>query len=172
MRDRKHQDLTGRRFGKRVVQWPVGRKYKQIVWLCLCDCGKMHIVDGRSLRSGECSRCISCGLRERPLKNRGSRKIPGYSMLIAAKCRAKERGLPFDIELKDIIIPNICPLLSIPLIKSKSWSPNCPSLDRIIPSLGYVKGNVWVISGKANVMKSDATLEEMELLVKNWRASL
>ena len=41
------------------------------------------------------------------------------------------------------------------------------SLDKIIPELGYVKGNVWIISNKANAIKSNASLEELKLLVKN-----
>jgi hypothetical protein len=32
-----------------------------------------------------------------------------------------------------------------------------------------VKGNVWVVSFKANSMKRDATLEELEMLVENLR---
>ena len=37
----------------------------------------------------------------------------------------------------------------------------------MIPELGYIKGNVWVISNKANRIKNNATLEELRLLVKN-----
>jgi hypothetical protein len=36
-----------------------------------------------------------------------------------------------------------------------------PSLDKIIPSRGYVKGNVMVVSSKANLMKSDASVTEL-----------
>jgi hypothetical protein len=38
------------------------------------------------------------------------------------------------------------------------------SLDRIVPELGYVKGNIAVISNRANSLKSNATLEELERL--------
>ena len=41
---------------------------------------------------------------------------------------------------------------------------NSPSLDRIDPTKGYVKGNVWIISHKANVFKSYATHEELKIL--------
>ena len=44
-----------------------------------------------------------------------------------------------------------------------------PTIDKLIPSLGYTKGNVWVISRRANMIKSDATLEELELLVGNLK---
>lgn len=38
-----------------------------------------------------------------------------------------------------------------------------PSIDKVIPELGYVRGNVWVISNKANRIKNNATLEELKL---------
>lgn len=46
---------------------------------------------------------------------------------------------------------------------------NSPTLDRKDSTRGYVPDNVWVISHRANRMKNNATLEEMELLVKNWQ---
>jgi hypothetical protein len=42
---------------------------------------------------------------------------------------------------------------------------NTPSLDKIIPSLGYVKGNVAVISWKANVMKSNLSIDMLESIL-------
>jgi len=94
------------------------------------------------------------------------------TMWLSAKVRAKKKHVPFNIELSDVIIPAFCPLLGIPIRKSKkSLSPNSPSLDRIIPALGYVKGNVRVISHKANTAKSNLTIEEMETLLTNWRKS-
>ena len=45
-----------------------------------------------------------------------------------------------------------------------------PSLDRFIPEDGYIKGNVVWISGKANSMKSDASIEEVRLLYE-WMNS-
>ena len=50
--------------------------------------------------------------------------------------------------------------------------PNSYSLDRIDSSKGYIPGNVWVISRRANAIKSDATLEELELLVKNLKEKI
>lgn len=42
---------------------------------------------------------------------------------------------------------------------------NSPSLDRMIPALGYVASNVRVISYRANAIKRDATLDELRALV-------
>lgn len=49
-------------------------------------------------------------------------------------------------------------------------APDSPSLDRVIPELGYVPGNVIVISWRANNLKRDATIEELEAVIAYMRA--
>lgn len=94
-------------------------------------------------------------------------------LLRAAKQRAKEKGLEFNIDLEDIILPERCPLLGIPLYTSEGQATgNSFSIDRLDSSKGYVKGNVWVVSKRANTLKGNATLEELELLVHNLRLKL
>ena len=80
--------------------------------------------------------------------------------------RAAGKGLPFDLTEADISIPTHCPVLGIPLVTGlgRGLRSNAPSLDRFIPELGYVRGNVEIISYRANVLKSNATLEEHEKL--------
>jgi len=90
-----------------------------------------------------------------------------------AKERATKKQLCFDIDMNYIkkIYPenDNCPLLEIPLKKGiKKPIPNSPTIDRIIPELGYVKNNVIIISHKANTMKNNLTLNEMTLLLNNW----
>ena len=98
---------------------------------------------------------------------------PGIQMLLSARHRAKKNGLPFDLSLDDIIVPTHCPVLGIPLFSVKGQSrppvPNAPTLDRVIPSLGYVNGNVQVISFRANTLKRDGTLEEIEAIARYMR---
>lgn len=95
----------------------------------------------------------------RKLKNR---------MLNGSRARAKKYGIEHDISEADFEVPEMCPLLEIPLIIGHaSVSEGSPSLDRIDPQKGYVKGNVWVISHKANTMKSNASLEEIHLFYRN-----
>lgn len=77
----------------------------------------------------------------------------------SARNRAKKYNLPFDITHEDVVIPEFCPYLGIKLIPFSEWS--SPSLDKIIPELGYVKGNIQVISTKANTMKNNATQDEL-----------
>lgn len=83
--------------------------------------------------------------------------------------RSLKESIPFDLELSDIIIPLICPYLHIELTKiggqGRVWSN--PSLDRIDPTKGYIKGNVEIISMKANLMKAHASKEELVTFAKS-----
>lgn len=95
-------------------------------------------------------------------------------LVTGARARAKKQGVPFNITYKDFDLPEYCPLLGIKLNshigeENPIAQGDSPSLDRIIPELGYIKGNVWVISYRANMIKNNASLEELELLVKNLK---
>lgn len=97
------------------------------------------------------------------------RLTPEKTMWTAAKHRAKAKGLDFDIDISDIIIPKLCPILGIPLqINVGTFGPrySSPTLDRIDNTRGYVKGNVAVISHKANACKSDLTKEQIRSLAR------
>jgi len=85
-------------------------------------------------------------------------------MIANAKHRAKRDDLPFNITEEDIKIPETCPVLNIPLRKSigkQGGDDNSPTLDRVVGDLGYVKGNVYVISLRANKLKSDGNAWEL-----------
>jgi|HubBroStandDraft_3_1064219.scaffolds.fasta_scaffold172727_2 hypothetical protein len=89
-------------------------------------------------------------------------KYPVRSLVLLARKRAKRRKTKFNISEKDIHIPTRCPVLGIPLfIGNRQLKDNSPTIDEIIPGKGYVKGNVAVISWRANRLKSDATLKEI-----------
>ena len=97
-------------------------------------------------------------------------------MLSRCKYRAKQNNVPFNLSLEDIVMPKTCPVLGIEIRQlsvddepSKGYHPNAPSLDRIIPELGYVKGNVRVISARANLLKNDATISELELVLQDLK---
>jgi hypothetical protein len=83
------------------------------------------------------------------------------------------------LRVEDIIplLVDVCPILEISLNYSNAGvghtAPyNHASLDKIVPNKGYVVGNLQVISKKANYMKSDASIEELRLFVKNITARL
>lgn len=96
-------------------------------------------------------------------------------LLELARDRAKKRGFEFSISAEDFIPTQFCPLLGIPFDfskRGKGAADNSPTIDRIDSSKGYVPGNVWVISHRANRMKSDATIQELEMIVINIKAKL
>lgn len=93
-------------------------------------------------------------------------RCPEYTFFFNAKARAKKEGFPFTITRADIVIPERCPVFDIPLIRSPKLTDNSPTLDKIIPELGYVPGNVAVISHKANKLKSNGLLDDFVKLVK------
>ncbi|AUO78181.1 hypothetical protein RSEGYP2_21 [Ralstonia phage RsoP1EGY] len=116
-----------------------------------------------------CKRCHTARSEAKRIEDRET-NLPKW-MLRNARNRAKAQGLPFDLEESDIQIPLLCPVLGIPLEVSRGhFTDNSLALDKFIPELGYVKGNVAVISQKANVMKSNATIQEVEALAA-WMRS-
>lgn len=86
---------------------------------------------------------------------------------VAGRCKAL--GIEFDLELSDIVIPDVCPYLKVSLTRTQGegrvWTN--ASLDRIDPTKGYVKGNVQVISAKANLMKAHASADELVRFAKS-----
>ena len=94
---------------------------------------------------------------------------PERMMLYSCKNRAKKKGWEFNIDESDIHIPKYCPILNIELIPGGmgKQSFNSPSIDRIDSNKGYIKGNVRIISLRANMMKNDADLQELEEFCKN-----
>lgn len=105
--------------------------------------------------------------KERINKRVSETRTVEMAMYHGAKVRAKRKGIEFSIELSDIVVPSHCPVLGIPIYKSPGrMTHNSPTLDRRDNSKGYVKGNVFVISNKANRCKSDLSIEEVISLYK------
>lgn len=96
-------------------------------------------------------------------------KDPRVQMFGDAKRRAKNKNIEFSISVDDIVIPTHCPIFGLelaPQIGGCGASERSPSLDRKDVSKGYAKENVWVISYRANRIKNDATLEELEMIIQ------
>ncbi len=103
-----------------------------------------------------CKRCA------REYQKQLRRSDPRWWLLSAAKKRARRLGLPFDLAKNDLSIPERCPVLDIRLeVGDGVLHAASPTLDRTEPSRGYVKGNVVVMSHRANTLKSNATAEEL-----------
>lgn len=156
------------------------------------SCPKGHI----STRYTSSSKCVTCVKENQKIngnlyseKSRNKNRIKNnlkskeeyrkigkkyvYLMWSRAKKRALEKNIPFDILLEDINIPDMCPVLGVHFIISNSGQgPGdlSPSLDRIIPKLGYVKDNIQIISFKANRIKSDADINDLEKVLNYMKS--
>lgn len=109
--------------------------------------------------------------KKRERQRKWEHSHPENRLLNGARTRAKSKNIIFNLELQDIHIPKFCPVLGLELkisITGKLQN-SSPSLDRIKPELGYVKGNIRVISWRANTLKNNATLEELEKITNDLR---
>lgn len=89
-------------------------------------------------------------------------------MLSRAKRRAQLNGMDFNLVKEDIVIPEICPILEIPIfVGTKGNYANSPSIDRVNSDRGYTKNNIRVISMLANTMKSNASPELLRKFSSN-----
>jgi len=98
-------------------------------------------------------------------------KNPKKYLLSRARGRAKIEGTPFTITDADFEMPEYCPVfkhLKLEFSNGRGTRPDTiPTLDKIVPALGYVPGNVAVISMRANRLKSDATAQELQIIL-DW----
>ena len=90
--------------------------------------------------------------------------------------RARDRGLPFDLTLDWVeaelayVLEHGCPYLDIPVTLDRAGQrhcPNSPSIDQIDPGAGYTQENCVIVSWQANRLKSDMSLETLQLLARN-----
>jgi len=94
------------------------------------------------------------------------------SVLRSAKIRSKAMGIPFNLDIDDLVLPEKCPVFGTKIHWSNKITDDTPSLDRLVPSKGYVKGNVTFMSYKANRMKNNGTLQELEMLLVWFRSTI
>lgn len=143
----------------------------QVVLCAKCD---VPLVPGENWAPSRITRnhkiCASCSYKNN-LFNREARftldpvKERCIFMRRNARASAGKRKLAFNISVQHLmdIAPQICPVFGEPLeYGNDKGNPHVASLDRIVPELGYVKGNVQIISFLANRMKSDASQEQLE----------
>lgn len=104
------------------------------------------------------------------LKDANPTRLWASDALANAKMRAKRSGVPCSINLLDVMgaVVDTCPLLGLPLIYATGRiHDNSPTLDRKIGDRGYTKDNIGVVSHRANRLKSDASVEELQTLLNN-----
>jgi hypothetical protein len=148
--------------------------------LVCANCG-VEIVGGRKDRKW-CSSACGNNVRGRRWKEANPERVitdrrkhntdATKRMITRTRHRAKCLGIPFTITADDFAIPSVCPVLGIPLHITagrgrQGYFPDSPSLDRLIPEVGYVPGNVRVISARANLLKSDAGASELRAVLND-----
>jgi hypothetical protein len=185
----KNERNRGRKYRNKLIKPKNSYKDKWLVG-CLCHaCGNYtkdipYVTTAeqwrkRIKRTEEDPEALSsCGCKSGSYKHGYSKRENGnkrnkiYTLMLGAKVRAKKHKLPFDLDmeyLQKLGIPEICPVLGIPIsIEAIDGfkTPNSPSIDKFYPELGYVKGNVQFISWKANNLKSDGSPEDWEKIAK------
>jgi hypothetical protein len=168
-------NLLGQRFNRLlVIERLPNNKHRQTCWLCKCDCGNTTTATITDLQF---ARVKSCGCLQdevnhsvkkhgrctKDKRERLSDDFCDYNLFIGARWRAKKKSLPFNLDIEDIHIPGRCPVVNHIILK-RGPGKLCnasPTVDRVIPALGYVRGNVRVISALANRLKSNATAEQL-----------
>ena len=136
-----------------------------------CNCIKVFsdfsMIDKYDKFSGRKSTCKKCSRNKKSveLRNRTWKEDAVTVMFNNSKARAKKSGLEFTITKQDIIIPEYCPVLGLKLDRTTidDWTTS-PSIDRIDNTKGYTKENIVVVSRRANILKKDATKEELKCL--------
>jgi len=103
-------------------------------------------------------------------------KDPQHTMVQRCKHSAKGRGIEFTITRNDLVWPTHCPVLGVKLSytrdKKKPQRDNYPTLDRWDNTKGYVPGNVFVISWRANRIKWHCSPDELEAVARYARSGL
>lgn len=142
-----------------IASWQEGTKR---CWGCLelLPFGAFHVM--RQGVHGLNTYCKEC---RKPRSQKHYKSLPfELTMWQSAKGRAKRFGRDFTITVEDIVIPEVCPILGEPivLIRNSQWG---PSLDRIDSGGGYTPDNIIVMSKRANTLKNNASISEMEMVL-------
>lgn len=163
----KKLDLTGKRFGKLVVESPDVKKHGRTYWICRCDCGNIISAQTSNLNEGKIQSCKCLRtkqVRERCWKGVGDLSGSHWNQI---KTSALGRKIPLKISKKyawELFLEQKgkCWLTKEPIIlsKCKKELEQTASLDRIDSSKGYVKGNVCWVHKIVQKMKMDLPLSD------------
>lgn len=105
-----------------------------------------------------------------PAKKKWLQNNPRSRLLALARNNARVKGLRCSLTKDDIIIPDVCPVLGIPLFFTKGKrTVNTPSIDRINNNKGYTKDNIIIVSFRVNHIKGNASIKELVNIGKFYR---
>jgi hypothetical protein len=124
---------------------------KKICSLCCEEKNTEEFHKNNGTKAGISNRCIKCTSLSSMIKNAKQRNKNPVEINAWFLCQLA-KNLKY------------CPILGEPLLfgGTGKLQDNSASIDRFDPSKGYTEDNVWIISHKANRMKSDANLEEIK----------
>ena len=144
-------------------------------WICKCKCGTEKEVKVDNIMDGTSKCCISCSRQYS--QGRGSYRWKGTSYVNGSyfsslRAGAKERNIPFHINIEDIenqlieqdgkcSYSNLDVKFATKELRSKDLKfVQTASVDRINPENGYTKSNIQIVHKKINAMKIDLTEKE------------
>lgn len=168
-----------RRQSDRLRKFGTDKRVNTKCIVCGCD-----IPDNRKINAITCSsECLEKYMeniykynKKERLRRQSDRGLNHEKyMLKGARDRANKRGLEFSLDIGDLEIPDVCPVLGIPMKKveygktKRGFNGESYSIDRLDPTKGYTKENCRVISMRANRLKMDASTEEVALLLDYMR---
>ena len=181
---------------KKIGNRPVSSFERAGNWKIVCEClicGKKDVTKKfaewfrykRLIEESPNAR-INCGCSHPAFKNGYRSKLKPnnyfkrlYKQLHNVKRRAIRENIPYDLDIEYFIdkdpkpdgqktgYPDYCPILGIKLeLNNKTTADNSPSFDKVLPERGYVKGNVQIISYKANRLKSNMSIEDFKKFIE------
>lgn len=120
--------------------------------------------------------CVQCAKEIHHVKDRDDYRNPNntfFRQFHARRQSAIKHGIPFSITFEELYKPEHCPILGVKLNYGcsdfsngkQSRDPCKASIDKLDPELGYVRGNVFIISWRANTLKSNMTIDELEKIL-------
>ena len=183
LRKEQRIDLTGRIFGRLTVIELVGRnKYKQFIWKCLCECGKIKNICGNSLKRNFTKSC-GCLNTERVIEShRINKGESGFNLLFRIyRGSAKLKNLEFNLtkeEFSGLTQQNCYYCGDEPSTiscktelncseESKEWSNYVYNgIDRTDNNKGYIIENCVPCCKECNYFKSNRNIENFIKYIK------
>jgi len=184
-------DLTNKVFGRltvkdRLENHVTSGGHPVVMWRCVCSCGNVTRASSNSLSRGKIKSC-GCLLRELAAQKGLLNKTHGgysqqssfvervkFQALVNIRERTKRRGYESDLEIEDLpILTDSCPILGIRYskgsLKNKDFVPSIDRKNTNLPYLKKYKDNLTFVSHRANRIKSDATVEELQKILEYLR---